>query len=43
VTATVSADNCCNGKENFNKGSFNENCNGNVNLDFFVMEKLTII
>ena len=35
VTATVSADNCCDGKENFNKGNFNGNCNGNVNFVFF--------
>jgi hypothetical protein len=35
VTATVSADNCCDGKGSFNKGSFNGNCNGNVNLGFF--------
>jgi acetyl esterase/lipase len=34
-TATVSAANCWNGKGNHNKGSFNGNCSGSVNLDFF--------
>jgi hypothetical protein len=41
VTATVSAVNCWNGKGSFNKGSFNENCSGNVNLGF-LMEKITV-
>jgi len=34
VTATVSAANCWSGKGSFNKGSFNENYNGNANQGF---------
>jgi hypothetical protein len=35
MMATISAAGCWNGKENFNKGSFNGNCNGNANYGSF--------